>query len=118
MNLANGVQAPPQSREMQLPIMYQNRQVVLFNTLPFFGAAWQRKCSHQYLIKLNRLALATGVSQSLPAWCPAPTRDKGGYEATTGDSLCVLRRLTASLSCGAPRTIELTVGFAPETARH
>jgi hypothetical protein len=20
--------------------MYQNRQVVLFNTLPFFGAAW------------------------------------------------------------------------------
>jgi hypothetical protein len=52
--------------------MYQNRQVVLFNTLPFFGAAWQRKCSRQYLIKLNRLALATGVSPKLACLVPAP----------------------------------------------
>jgi hypothetical protein len=28
--------------------MYQNRQVVLFNTLPFFGAAWQRKYSRRH----------------------------------------------------------------------
>jgi hypothetical protein len=74
MNLANTVQAPDVVGEAQLPIMYQNRQVVLFNTLPLFGAAWQKKCSRSISSNSTTWFWPTRVLPSF--WHPVPNNKR------------------------------------------
>src|ERR1700733_5673625 len=73
MNLANSVRAPNVVGEAQLLIMYQNRQVVLFNTLPLFGAAWQKNVRAVFR---QTQPLGSGQLEfcQVAFWCPVPTR--------------------------------------------
>jgi hypothetical protein len=96
--------------------MYQNRQVVLFNTLPFFGAAWQRKYSRRYLVKLNRLVLAHQSSAMPACCCLSRTRISSllrlPNEATTGLAVRLSRLDGITELKRAPdHRTELTVEF-------